>query len=58
MDAYARLQGATLRGGGGAYNLRIHGAAPKYLGTLGDFGSYSFYYSHHLTVDEILIKGY
>lgn len=32
--------------------VRIHGAAPKYLGTLGDFGSYSFYYSHHLTSGE------
>ena len=27
MDAFARLHGVTLRGGGGAYNLRIHGAA-------------------------------
>lgn len=24
----------------------------KYLGTFGDFGSYSFYYSHHLTTGE------
>ena len=27
MDAYARLQGVALRGGGGAHNLKIHGAA-------------------------------
>ncbi len=24
----------------------------RYLGTLGDFGSYSFYYSHHITTGE------
>ena len=27
MDAYARLQGVALRGAGGAYNIKIHGAA-------------------------------
>ena len=26
--------------------VRIHGASPRYLGTIGDFGTYSFYYSH------------
>ena len=31
MDGYARLQGAALRGGGGAYNLRIHGAAQLFV---------------------------
>lgn len=32
--------------------VSVHGASPKYLGTLGDFGTYSFYYSHHLTTGE------
>lgn len=32
--------------------VRIHGASPRYLGTIGDFGTYSFYYSHHLTTGE------
>ena len=32
--------------------VRIHGATPKMLGTIGDFGTYSFYYSHHLTTGE------
>ena len=32
--------------------VRIHGASPKILGTVGDFGTYSFYYSHHLTTGE------
>ena len=27
MDAYARLQGVSFRGGGGEHNLRIHGTA-------------------------------
>jgi len=32
--------------------VTVHGASPKYLGTLGAFGTYSFYYSHHLTTGE------
>ena len=33
-------------------SVTIHGASPKYLGTIGDMGSYSFYYSHHMTTGE------
>jgi len=33
-------------------HVTVHGASPKFLGTFGDFGTYSFYYSHHLTTGE------